>query len=85
MREVQSGLEVKRAGVHIRNEFHNGDAEFGIAVSDRGFDRGRAAVFGEERRVDVEDAGWLEEVKKVFFDDDAERGEDGGKIFVAFF
>ena len=77
-------LKIKRASIHLFCEFHNRDAKFGITVFDRGFDRGRATVFREKRGVDIEDAEWFEEIKKAFFDENAEGGENGREGFIAF-
>jgi len=56
---------VEGAGVHGFDELHDGDGEVGVASEDGRFDGGGAAVFGQEGRVDVEDAFGLEKVEDV--------------------
>lgn len=56
-REVgEGGLVVDGAGVEAAGEFHDGVAEVGVAGEDGGLNRRGAAVGGQERGVEVEDA-----------------------------
>lgn len=81
----ESGLVIDGAGVHSFGEFHNRDREGSVAVQDGGLNRGGAAILGEERRVEIEDAFWLKEIEEVGFDDDAEASENAVGIGVGGF
>lgn len=76
----ESGLVIDRPGVHSFGELHDGIAKIFVAGKDGGFDGGGAAIFGEEGRVEVEDAFWLEKRKKIGLNHDAERGEDAESV-----
>lgn len=76
----ESSLVIDGSGVHSLGEFHDGIAKIFIAGEDGGFNGRGAAIFGEEGRVEVEDAFWLEECEKIGFNHDTERGEDAESV-----
>lgn len=78
----QGSLVIDGAGVKAAGEFHNGVAEVGVAGENGGLNRRGAAVGGQERWVEVEDAGGFKKLEQVGFDEDAEGGKDaeGGGV-----
>ena len=69
-------LIIKIAGVHFFGEFHDRNTEFLVTIQNSGFDRGRSAVFGQERRVEIKDTFWLKEIEEILFDNNAIGGEN---------
>ena len=59
----QGSLAIDGAGVKAAGEFHDGVAEVGVAGEDGGLNRRGAAVGGQERGVEVEDAGGFKELE----------------------
>ena len=59
----QGSLVIDGAGVKAAGEFHNGVAEVGAAGEDGGLNRRGAAVGGQERGVEVEDAGGFKKLE----------------------
>ena len=78
----EGGLVVDGAGVEAAGEFHDGVAEVGVAGEDGGLNRGGAAVGGQERGVEVQDAGGFKKLEQVGLDEGTKGGEDaeGGGI-----
>ena len=56
-REWNGMCEDDVAGVQFAHDVQRGDAGFGIAGIDRRLDAGRAAVFGQQRGMQVDDGG----------------------------
>lgn len=78
----EGGLVINWAGIHGFCEFHDGITEIFVASEDGRFDRGGAAVFWEEGRVEVENAFRFEKFEEVSFNHDAERGENAEGVGV---
>ncbi len=77
-REVfKGGLVINGASVASGGEFHDGIAKVGIIGEDGGFDRGGAAIEGEFRGVEINDAtGGFKKFKNSIRQEDAKRGKD---------